>query len=148
MTKQRTKKAYALIIREVAGECQLLTFEFRSLDYSFLRLPGGNVEGCETPLEAAQRETFEEAGISSLQLIREVGTTRYYKPYIQANVERTDFLFTSPVPLPDTFHKTGTVGSEAGVVFDFSWIAEAELDRVDPELRTFLKKEHIPELFA
>ena len=142
-------KAFALIIRYVDdGRCQLLVLELKSVGYAFYRLPAGNVEDNETPLQAAHRETYEESGIKNLQLIRKIGTTRYFKPFIQADVDRTDYLFTPETELPDTREWIGTVGAEAEAIFSFSWITYKGIDKVDPELRTFLTKEHIPELFA
>ena len=126
----------------------MLVLELKSMEYAFYRLPGGNVEDNETPLQAAHRETYEESGIKNLQLIRKIGTTRYFKPFIQADVDRTDYRFTPETELPDTWEWIGTVGAEAGAIFSFSWITYKGIDKVDPELRTFLTKEHVPELFV
>ena len=149
MTKPLVHKAFAYIIRYGADErCELLVLELKSIGYEYYRLPGGNLEGDETPLQAAHRETLEESGIDKLRFIRKIGTTRYFKPYIQSDVERTDFLFSADPRLPDSWEHNGTVGPESGVVFAFSWISIDSIPRVDPELRTFLTRERIPELFS
>ncbi len=126
----------------------MLVLELKSVGYEYYRLPGGNLEGNETPLQAAHRETFEESGIENLRFIRKIGTTRYFKPYIQSDVERTDYLFSAGSDLPDEWEHIGTVGPEEGVVFAYSWISHDSIMRVDPELRTFLTRDRIPELFS
>lgn len=149
MTRPLVHKAFAYIIRYGADErCELLVLELKSIGYEYYRLPGGNLEGDETPLQAAHRETLEESGIEDLRFLRKIGTTRYFKPYIQSDVERTDFLFSADPRLPDSWKHNGTVGPESGVVFAFSWISIDSIPRVDPELRTFLTRERIPELFS
>ncbi len=142
-------KAFALIIRHDAdGTCELLVLELKSIGYEYYRLPGGNVEAGETPLQAAHRETREESGIEDLQFIRRIGKTGYFKPYIQSDVERTDFLFKADPHLPDSWEHVGTVGPESGVVFAFSWISHESISTVDPELATFLTPDRLPELFS
>ena len=149
MNKSLVQKALAVIIRFDPDEgCKLLVLETKSAGYEFYRLPGGNVEADETPLQAAYRETHEESGIENIRFIRKIGTTRYFKPFIQSDVKRTDYLFEADSGLPDKWEWIGTVGSEAGAVFAFSWISHSSIDRVDPELRTFLTPDHIPELFG
>ena len=148
MKKPLVHKAFAFIIRYDEDDgCELLVLELKSIGYEFYRLPGGNIEAGETPLQAAHRETQEESGVENLQFIRKIGTTRYFKPYIQSEVERTDYLFTADCNLPDEWEHIGTVGPEEGVVFTYSWISADSISRVDPELRTFLTPDRIPELF-
>lgn len=149
MTSSLVHKAFAYIIRYSADErCELLVLELKSVGYEYYRLPGGNLEGDESPLQAAHRETLEESGIEELRFIRKIGTIRYFKPYIQSDVERTDYLFRADSDLPDSWEHVGTVGPESGVVFAFSWVSIDSIPRVDPELRTFLTRERIPELFS
>lgn len=149
MTKPLVHKAFAYIIRYGADErCELLVLQLKSIGYEFYRLPGGNLEVLETPLQAAHRETLEESGIDNLRFIRKIGTTRYFKPYIQSDVERTDYLFKAESDLPDKWEHVGTVGPEEGVVFAYSWISHDSIARVDPELCTFLTRDRIPELFS
>ena len=101
INKPLVQKAFAITIRyDVDGSCKLLVLELKSVGYEFYRLPGGNVEANETPLQAAYRETYEESGIDNLQFIRKIGTTRYFKPFIQSEVERTDYLFRSRLKTP------------------------------------------------
>ena len=149
MNKPLVQKAFAIIIRYDADEnCKLLVLELKSVDYEFYRLPGGNLEANETPLQAVYREVYEESGIENLQFIRKIGTTRYFKPFIQSEVERTDYLFSADSSLPNKWEWIGTVGSEAGAIFSFSWISHSSIAKIDPELRTFLTRDYIPELFS
>ena len=57
------------------------------------------------------------------------------------------YLFSADSSLPDEWEWIGTVGSEADAIFSFSWISHSSIAKIDPELRTFLTREYIPELF-
>jgi ADP-ribose pyrophosphatase YjhB (NUDIX family) len=73
------RKAYALVIRLNANQFdELLVLSFKSIDYPFFRLPGGNVKQNENPLEALLREIREETGLTELTMIREPGVIKYF----------------------------------------------------------------------
>ncbi|MFO8020170.1 MAG: NUDIX domain-containing protein [Promethearchaeia archaeon] len=42
--------------------------------------PKGHIEEGENPIQAAKREIYEEAGITHLELIKELGTVKHMKP--------------------------------------------------------------------
>ncbi|MGB1285467.1 MAG: NUDIX domain-containing protein [Aggregatilineales bacterium] len=145
------RKAFALILREHPddGQIELLVLWFKGL--SALRLPGGGVERHEAIEQGLYREISEESGLHPTQIepLRKLGVAYYFKMFIQADVERHDFLFMARGTLPDRWEHIGTgEGGDANAIFHYRWIRTDELDSIDEELRTFITPEHIPELFA
>lgn len=70
---KETQSAGGIILNE---EGNVLLVEQRRGVWS---LPKGHLEGKETPLEAALREIDEEAGITKLELKKELGCYKRYK---------------------------------------------------------------------
>ena len=53
MSNRLVRKAFGLIIRtNPDSQSELLVLELKSVGYEFYRLPGGNIEANETPLQA------------------------------------------------------------------------------------------------
>ena len=57
------EKAYGFVLRERAAGLELLVFEHAGQPEAGLQVPGGTVEGGETPLAAVAREVEEESGL-------------------------------------------------------------------------------------
>ena len=143
------KKAFGLILRRDPGGERLLALRFADAPDMPFRLPGGNIDPGESPAEAMYREVREEAGLEDLHLVRKLGVHRYYKPFIQDDVERHDFLLRAPTSTPDTWiYTVSGAGGDAGARFHYQWLVADLLHRLDDELNTFATPEHIPELFA
>ncbi|MBM7578649.1 NUDIX domain-containing protein [Jeotgalibacillus terrae] len=144
--KDKRIKVVAFILRESVDDTyELLVHSFPGSD---LRVPGGGVERGEWLQAALFREIHEESGLSDLQLIRKLGDTTYYKPFIQKMVERHDYLLLAQADTQDVWiHKVSGADKDAGAVFEYRWIKVDELISVDHELRTFLTAEYLPELF-
>ncbi len=70
---KKTQSAGGIILND---EGKVLLVEQRRNVWS---LPKGHLEGKETPLEAALREIYEEAGITKLELKKELGSYKRYK---------------------------------------------------------------------
>ncbi|HEX3048990.1 MAG TPA: NUDIX hydrolase [Bacillota bacterium] len=145
MTKQ---KSSAFFIRYIEDKPQLLVLTLDIKDYPFYRIPGGNAEPGESPVDTLRREVGEETGILDITIVRLIGVHKYYKEYLNSWVERTDFLVTGSSNLPDTWeYRVQGTDEDQGHTFTYSWIEKDRFGQIDPELTTFLNPENIPELF-
>ena len=143
------KKVAGFILRKnVKGQSELLVHEFGEDPSLPWRVPGGNVDEQELPEGALFREILEETGLEDLNIVRKLGIREYFKPYIQSNVERHDFLLAVPQNVPDSWeHEVTGGGGDTGAVFRFHWMGPEALERVDEEHRSYITPESIPELF-
>lgn len=113
------------------------------------RFVGGNVDPGEEIEDALFREVEEESGLKELKIIRKLGVRRYYKEYIDANVERHDYLLTPLNKLPEFWEHSGTGGGgDDGLVFRYKWLGKEDHRLIDPEFRDCINKEYIKELFS
>lgn len=93
---KETQSAGGIILND---EGKVLLVEQRRGVWS---LPKGHLEGSETPLEAALREIDEEAGITKLELKKELGCYKRYKIGRDGKDDTAElktlhiFLFTTP----------------------------------------------------
>ncbi|HEX8682107.1 MAG TPA: NUDIX domain-containing protein [Ardenticatenaceae bacterium] len=144
----RRKVAAFVLRRNPEGRDELLAHAFESDPRLPLRVPGGGIDPGEEPEAALWRELSEETGLTTLELVRKLGVRHYYKPYIQANVERHDFLLRASPDLPDNWvYKVGGEGEDAGARFCYRWLGVQALDMLDEEHRPYTVPAAIPELF-
>lgn len=139
------RKAYGLFIRHApSGNAELLVFT--SPDGS-LRFPRGTVDDDEDLLVGLRRELHEETGISEFKVLRALGVHRYYKPDVDKQVERHDFLLQATA-LPDEFSFTvQSHEKDNGMTFDYRWIGIEHLYQLDWEFRDYVTPQSVPEFF-
>ncbi|MEM8861817.1 MAG: NUDIX domain-containing protein [Chloroflexota bacterium] len=147
---ERKRKVAAFILRASAeGTAQLLFHSFGDQPSLPVRLPGGGVDENEAVEDALFRELKEETGLTNLKIARKLGVQRYYKEYINADVERHDYLLVSADTLPDSWtHQVDGEGMDNGENFEFQWLTSKEkILAIDPEHGQYLTPDYIPEFF-
>jgi 8-oxo-dGTP pyrophosphatase MutT (NUDIX family) len=144
-----SRKAFGYFLQHTSnGTPQLLALSFAAEPGLPLRFPGGTLHENEDPLIGLFRELREETGLTELTVIRKLGVQHYYKPYIQADVERHDYLVQASAHLPESFsHVVQGDGGDSGEVFNYRWIGSDEIDQVDWEFRKDMTREYLPEFF-
>ena len=91
----------------------------------------------------------EESGLKQFKLVKKIGTQYYYKDYIDANVERHDYLLIPETRLPEKWRFTGEgEGEDCGTVFNYQWIKQDEIYLLDKEFREYMSEKYIQELFG
>jgi 8-oxo-dGTP pyrophosphatase MutT (NUDIX family) len=141
-------KVAALVIKEFDEGYRLLVHGFEHDPTLPLRFPGGGVDQDESIETALHRELEEEAGLTDVKIIRKLGVVRFFKQYSQKFIERHDYLLLADTSTKDLWsHKVVGSGSDAGEVFNFSWISAKDFHLIDIELQKFIDPAHLPELF-
>jgi 8-oxo-dGTP pyrophosphatase MutT (NUDIX family) len=119
------RKVVAYIIREKAGERQLLVFIHRDFPEAGLQVPAGTVEDDETIEAGLKREVVEETGLRDFEVVREIATYDRVHPVTGNTHERHVFLLTVPPSTPDEWIWVETDGGKKseleGYVFCYGW---------------------------
>lgn len=139
------RKAYGFFIRPApSGNAELLVF---AAPDGSLRFPGGTVEDDEDLLAGLRRELREETGINEFKVLRALGVHRYYKPDVDKQVERHDYLLQAAA-LPDEFSFTvQSRDKDNGLLFEYRWIGSKLLHQLDWEFRDYVTPQYVPEFF-
>lgn len=113
------------------------------------RLPGGNIDPGDTAEETLYREILEESGLTHLLMTKKLGVQYYYKPFIDSNVERHDFLVVPDRKLPEEWEHIGTGdGGDQGSKFKYRWITKEEIHFIDEEFRRDIINSYLDDLFS
>jgi ADP-ribose pyrophosphatase YjhB (NUDIX family) len=108
-------KAFAYVVRMHAGAPQLLAMI--SPDHPGYEVVRGHQETGESIEETVVREVAEEAGLTDVQLIRQMGFTTW------RNEAQYFFLLRAPDGLPARFVHTVTgSGGDSGRQFAYEWL--------------------------
>ncbi len=141
-----SRQAYALFIRSVTHKSAEL--RVYAAPNGVLRFPVGTVNDREDLLEGLARELHEEMDIGDFKVLRKLGVHRYYKPDVDKHVERHDFLLQASDVLPDNFSYTvQSHDKDDGMIFDYHWMGQAEINQLDWEFKDCIKPEYIPVFF-
>jgi 8-oxo-dGTP pyrophosphatase MutT (NUDIX family) len=87
------EKVTTFIIREWAGERQLLLFEHPNAG---VQIPAGTVEAGESPEQAVLREVTEETGLTGFPVMRYLGRAERKLPEGQRTIARSTAVYARP----------------------------------------------------
>jgi len=93
MASRPVEKVTAFIIRERAGERQLLLFEHPNAG---VQIPAGTVEEGESPEQAVLREAGEETGLAGFSILRYLGCAERELPAGQRVMARSTTVYARP----------------------------------------------------
>lgn len=143
------RKVASYIFREGPRQNELLVFAHRDMPDVPIQVPGGTVDAGEKIVAALFREIEEEAGLTDLTLIRNLGAYQFYWEEIESDVERHFFLLQAPSHTRDQWdHEVFGKGEDKGLVFSYSWLELNSSPGLAGDLEKFLNREATPELFA
>jgi 8-oxo-dGTP diphosphatase len=112
------RRVLAYVTRTRAGRTELLVFDHRDHPRAGTQVPAGRVDAGETLEQCLRRELDEEAGLTNVRIVRELGTwnTRYENHAFEVRVDREGEA--------DTWeHVVHGDGDDAGLVFCYRWVA-------------------------
>lgn len=144
-------KALAYVVRDSKSEKQLLVFEHpKTKNIEVVR---GTVDQGESSLQTAERELFEEAGLS-LKAQRRLGFESIFMksgPFRQGPLEHQlyeCFLFDgSRVEKNEWVHQVSGGGGDEGMKFRFFWIPlDVAVKRLTPETAKIIGSKALPDL--
>lgn len=116
------QKVMAYVVREQAGQRELLVFEHRDQAEAGVQVPAGTVEPGEDIRASVVRELEEEVGLGHAHVRLEGKLAEAYEPSFDQ--QRHVFAFTPVTALPDRWsHVVRGAGEDAGMVFECYWVA-------------------------
>lgn len=124
MSLQRKVKVYAYVTRQRNSQTQVLVFDHVG-DYpgAGTQVPGGTVEEGEPLEQAVLREVFEEAGLTDLTVVREVGVEEMMVAEKGPLQERHFFHLTAGRELSDGWNHIVSDGvADKGMCFRYFWM--------------------------
>ena len=133
------QKVLAYVVRVQNGRRELLVFEHRDHPDAGVQVPAGTVEPDE-PVEAGvRREVEEEAGLGAAQVVVKRKLAEAYEPAIDQ--QRHVFELAPITDLPDRWaHTVRGAGEDAGLVFEYYWVAIEPGLRLAGEQQRFLDR--------
>jgi 8-oxo-dGTP pyrophosphatase MutT (NUDIX family) len=116
------QKVMTYVVRAASAGRELLVFQHRDYPDAGVQVPAGTVEPGEALEAAALRELEEETGLSPAQVAVVGKLADAHEPGL--NEQRHVFHCAPTGPLPDRWsHTVRGAGDDAGLVFDFCWVA-------------------------
>jgi 8-oxo-dGTP pyrophosphatase MutT (NUDIX family) len=122
---QIVRKALAYVTRTHGGKRELLVHTHRDHPEAGLQVPAGSLDEGESPAEAALRETFEESGLRSVEVVRLLKNYTYAHPSDARSLhDRFVFHLRTTAPTPHTWEHVVSAGiHDKGLVFVYRWMS-------------------------
>ena len=96
---------------------------------------------------AILREIVEESGLTSVRLVRMLGTRRFYWQDLDDEEERHFFLFESIDETPEIWeHIVRSDGVDSGLAFSYCWVKVDQNLKLAEHLAPFISHDDTPEI--